>query len=81
MKTKIKYLAPWLAAVAIGGAIALAPIASAATHPAPVPSTAGSPSSVGSAGTDPSTPYGTEPMSPDIFGYHTWLGDDKDVPF
>jgi hypothetical protein len=81
MKTKIKYLAPWLAAAAIGGAIALAPIASAATHPAPAPSTAGSRSAVGSAGTDPSTPYGTDPMSPDIFGYHTWLGDDKDVPF
>jgi hypothetical protein len=81
MKTKINYLAPWLAAAAIGGAIALAPIASAATHPAPVPSTAGSPSSVGRAGTDPSTPYGTDPMSPDIFGYHTWFGDDKDVPF
>jgi hypothetical protein len=81
MKAKIKYLAPWLAAAAIGGAIALAPIASAATHPAPVPSAPGSRSSVGSAGTDPSTPYGTDPMSPDIFGYHTWLGDDKDVPF
>jgi hypothetical protein len=81
MKTKIKYLAPWLAAAAIGGATALAPIASAATHPAPVPSAPGSRSSVGSAGTDPSTPYGTDPMSPDIFGYHTWLGDDKDVPF
>jgi hypothetical protein len=81
MKTKIKYFVPWLAAAAIGGAIALAPIASAATHPAHVPSAASSPSSVGRAGTDPSTPYGTNPMSPDIFGYHTWLGDDKDVPF
>jgi hypothetical protein len=81
MKTKIKYLAPWLAAAAIGGAIALAPIASAATHPAPVPGAGRSPSAVGSAGTDPSTPYGTNPMSPYIFGYHTWLGDDKDVPF
>jgi hypothetical protein len=81
MKAKIKYLAPWLAAAAIGGATALAPIASAATHPAPVPSTASSPSSVGSAGTDPSTPYGTNPMSPYIFGYHTSIGDYKDVPF
>ena len=82
MKTKIKYLAPWLAAAAIGGAIALAPIASAATHhPAPVPGAGRSPSAVGSAGTDPSTPYGTNPMSPYIFGYHTWLGDDKNVPF
>ncbi|PXX08824.1 hypothetical protein [Mycolicibacterium moriokaense] len=81
MKTKITHVTPWLAAAAIGGAIALAPIASAASHPAPAPSAVASPSAVGNAGTDPSTPYGTDPVSPDIFGYHTWLGDDKDVPF
>jgi hypothetical protein len=81
MKTSIKFVAPWLAAAAIGGAIALAPIASAATHPAPAPSPGNSRSAVGQPGTDPSTPYGTDPLSPDIFGYHTWLGDDKDVPF
>jgi hypothetical protein len=81
MKTKITHVAPWLAAAAIGGAIALAPIANAATHPAPAPSAGASPSAVGRPGTDPSTPYGTDPMSPNIFGYHTWLGDDKDVPF
>jgi hypothetical protein len=52
MKTSIKYIAPWLAAAAIGGAIALAPIASADT--------------------DPTVPYGTEPVSPYIFGYHTF---------
>lgn len=34
MKTTVKHLAPWLAAAAIGGAIALAPIASADTDPA-----------------------------------------------
>ena len=33
MKTTIKCIAPWLAAAAIGGAIALAPIASADTDP------------------------------------------------
>ena len=33
MTTTVKYIAPWLAAAAIGGAIALAPIASAATDP------------------------------------------------
>jgi hypothetical protein len=33
MKTTIKYIAPWLAAAAIGGAIALAPVASASTNP------------------------------------------------
>jgi hypothetical protein len=61
MKTSIKYAAPWLAAAAIGAAIALAPIASADT--------------------DPAVPYGTNPTSPAIFGYHTWIGDDVDVPF
>jgi hypothetical protein len=45
MKTTIKYIAPWLAAAAIGGAIALAPIASANTDPL-VPY-----------GTDPHVPY------------------------
>jgi hypothetical protein len=79
MKTTIKYAAPWLAAAAIGAAIALAPIASAATHPAPIASTATPPAP--GTGTDPSVPYGTNPMSPYIFGYHTWIGDDKDVPF
>ena len=33
MKTTIKYIAPWLAAAAIGGAIALAPVASASPGP------------------------------------------------
>ena len=33
MKAAIKYIAPWLAAAAIGAAIALAPIASADTDP------------------------------------------------
>ena len=33
MKATVKYIAPWLAAAAIGGAIALAPIASADTNP------------------------------------------------
>src|SRR5262245_42105023 len=35
MKTTLKYVAPWLAAAAMGGAIALAPIASAAATPTP----------------------------------------------
>jgi len=33
MKRIIKHVAPWLAAAAVGGAIALAPIASADTNP------------------------------------------------
>jgi hypothetical protein len=67
VKTTIKYIAPWLAAAAIGGAIALAPIASADT--------------------DPAVPYGTNPTSPDIFGYHTSnevanpTNSEVDVPF
>jgi hypothetical protein len=56
MKAKTTYVAPWLAAVAIGGAIALAPVATAATRPAPAPSTTASPTAVGKPGTDPSTP-------------------------
>lgn len=81
MNTSIKYAAPWLAAAAMGAAIALAPVASATTRPSHVPTAGTTQSAVGRPGTDPSTPYGTDPMSPDIFGYHTWLGDDKDVPF
>lgn len=81
MKTSIKFVAPSLAAVAIGGAIVLAPTASAATHLVPAPTAGTTHSVVGTPGTDPSTPYGTDPLSPDIFGYHTWLGDDQDVPF
>ena len=82
MKTiAIKYLAPWMAAAAIGGAVALAPIASAATHPAP-------PTAPASAGTDPLVPYGTDPHSPYVFGYHVSDHDEAnttngqlDVPF
>jgi hypothetical protein len=36
---------------------------------------------IASADTDPNTPYGTDPTSPAIFGYHPWLGDNVDVPF
>ncbi|HJT93957.1 MAG TPA: hypothetical protein VJ777_18840 [Mycobacterium sp.] len=59
MKASIKYIAPWLAAAAIAGGVALAPIAGAATAPAPV----------GSAGTDPLVPYGTNPTVPYRLGY------------
>jgi hypothetical protein len=76
----IKYVAPWLAAAAIGTAIALAPTASAATHPTPA-AHATSRSAPAVTDSDPATPYGTDPESPAIFGYHTWLGNDVDVPF
>ena len=45
MKTMTKYIAPWLAAAAIAGAVGLAPVASANTDPL-VPSEA-----------DPHVPY------------------------
>jgi hypothetical protein len=85
MKTTIKYLAPWLAAAAIGGAVALAPIAGAAT-PAAVRSAPMATAST--AGTDPLVPFGTDPHSPYVFGYHTSDHDEAnttngqvDVPF
>jgi hypothetical protein len=67
MKTSIKYLTPWLAAFAIGGAVALAPVAGAATYTAPHTAVA-APSTVG-AGTDPLVPYGTDPQVPYLLGY------------
>ena len=85
MNTKIKYAAPWLAAAAIGGAIAFAPIAGAATQPEPVTA---APSAVGSAGTDPLVPYGTDPQVPYVLGYHVSDHDEAnttngqlDLPF
>ena len=68
MTTTIKHIAPWLAAAAIGSAIALAPIASAST--------------------DPAMPYGTNPSSPYVQGYHVSNHDEAtttngfvDAPF
>jgi hypothetical protein len=58
MKATIMHLAPWLAAAAIGGAIALAPIASADTNPA--------------------VPYGTNPHSPYVLGFHVSNHDEAD---
>ena len=79
MKTPIKYVALWLGTAAIGGAIALAPIASAAPTP---------PTPVGSAGTDPLVPYGTDPHVPYRLGYINPNHDEGnttngevDVPF
>jgi hypothetical protein len=77
MRTTFKYGVPWLVAAAIGGAIALAPIASADTDPQ-VPY-----------GTDPYVPYGPQTQqSPDVFGYHPSNHDEinttngqVDLPF
>jgi hypothetical protein len=85
MKAMIKYFAPSLAAAAVGGAIVLAPMASAATHVAPAPNAIAfsAPSD-----TDPLVPYGTDPHSPYVFGYHVSDHDEAnttngqvDVPF
>jgi hypothetical protein len=61
MRTSIKYIAPWLGAAGIAGAIAVAPFANATT--------------------DPCTAYGTDPMSPCIWGYHPANTQQFDVPF
>ncbi len=71
MKRTIKYVAPWLSAAAVGGAIALAPLASAAPVAAPVPhndviaDAAPSPS-----GEDPLVQDGTDPRIPFQNGYY-----------
>jgi hypothetical protein len=65
MKTTIKFIAPWLAAAAIGGSIGLAPVAAAAT-PAPSPSPA---QPAFETGPDPLVPYGTDPRVPFRLGY------------
>ena len=78
MKRTIKHVAPWLAAAAIGGAVALAPIAGAATHPAPIASAATHPAPVSSAGTDPLVPYGTDPQVPSL-GFHESNHDNADT--
>jgi hypothetical protein len=63
MKITIRQLAPAFAAAAIGGAVVLAPIASAATQPLPVSySTATQPAP--GTGPDPLVPYGATPYTP-----------------
>lgn len=59
MKATITYIAPWLAAAAIGAAIGLAPIANADT--------------------DPAVPYGTNPTSPYVQGYHVSNHDEANT--
>ena len=77
MKTTIKYIAPWLAAAAVGGAIGLAPVASADTGSAPVSQTKVIANSAGPAtpaptpfesGASPLVPTGTDPYIPFVLG-------------
>ena len=72
MKNTVKYFAPWVAAAAVGGALVLAPIASAATTtPNSVPAA--------TAGTDPLVPFGTDPHSAYMFGYHVSDHDEANT--
>jgi hypothetical protein len=73
MTKTIKYIAPWLSAAAIGVAIALAPLASAATAALPVPHnnviTTAAPSPSGGdtlvpEGADPQIPFQSEYYNP-----------------
>ncbi|HEV3262643.1 MAG TPA: hypothetical protein VG013_37735 [Gemmataceae bacterium] len=58
MKRTIKHIAPWLAAAAIGGAVAFAPVASAdsSADPASPSQSQGAPAQSGG---DPLVPFGT----------------------
>jgi hypothetical protein len=77
MRTRT-YVTSGLVAAAIGGAIALAPIAGAATLPAPMAG-ATAHSAIGDAGTDPLVPYGTEPQVPYRLGYVDSNHDEADT--
>ncbi|TPG36119.1 hypothetical protein EAH80_07850 [Mycobacterium hodleri] len=86
MKITFEYVTSALAAIAIGGAVALAPIASAETPPTPLLS-AETPAAIGGAGTDPLVPFGTNPEVPRL-GYVDSSHDDAnttsgevDLPF
>jgi hypothetical protein len=86
MKSSIKTIAPWLVTAAIGGAIGLAPVASATAVATPVPGSkvVASPVVAPSpappeleTGTDPLVPYGANPYIPFQLGeggYYTTAG-------
>jgi hypothetical protein len=77
MKKSTRYVAPFLAAFAIGGALALTPIANADTDSAPF-----------GTGPSPLVPYGSMPYIPYQIG-HTYSNHDevyttngyRDLPF
>jgi hypothetical protein len=84
MKRSTRYVAPFLAAFAIGGALALTPIANAATHSAPAATAEPAPGT----GPNPLVPYGSTPYVPYQLG-PTYTNHDEtyttngylDVPF
>lgn len=97
MTTRIKFIAPWLAAAAIGAAMGLAPVAAADSGSAPVsqsnivadPGVSATPvPTPEGTGTDPLVPYGTNPVAPYRLGYINPNHDEGnttngeiDVPF
>jgi hypothetical protein len=72
MKKAIKYVAPWLSMAAIGGAIALAPLASAAPAPVPPNDVVTNPvqSTSAQSGEDPRVPFGPDPYVPFPEGFY-----------
>jgi hypothetical protein len=68
--TTIKYVAPWLAAAAIGASIALAPAASGDISPPPPPAPSGG------ANTSPLVPYGSNPYIPYGLGVYQGVYED-----
>ena len=74
MKKTIQYVAPWLSVAAIGGALALAPFASAAPAAAPVPHhnviADAAPSPSAQSGEDPRVPFGPDPYVPFPEGFY-----------
>ncbi|MEU0497782.1 hypothetical protein [Mycobacterium sp. NPDC006124] len=76
-KSPFTNVIPGLAAVAIGGVVALAPAANAA--PLPTPATHSVVISASGAGTDPLVPFGTEPQEPSHLGYVDSNHDEIDT--
>jgi hypothetical protein len=83
MKKTVKYVAPWLAAAAIGAAVCLAPVAGADPSFAPVPqarsaarSSTPAPAPFGT-GEDPMVPNGPDPYIPFRLGYYNPNHDES----
>jgi hypothetical protein len=68
MKTRIRYAAPLLGALAVSGTLLVAPIAGTFAPPASGVTVA-APQTPGGAGTDPLVPFGTNPQVPQRLGY------------
>jgi hypothetical protein len=69
MNTRTRHIGTFVAAMALGGAVAFAPIAAAEPVHVPVGPADIQPGPVGGAGTDPLVPNGTLPVAPWTVGY------------